>query len=144
MNDALIRPIVGIPDQPCSHRIFANIGPLFGVTLLISQAMMKTARLKPRRGAPKLAPKFTFPKCDPGIDHTMFGCRRTEEMDVVRHDHVRANHPSICLAPRLSQAFMNRRISQSSFPSPRTDRGKDDGCSVKKYEHSLRWMAALR
>jgi len=74
----------------------------------------------------------------------MFVCGRTEEMDVVRHDHIRANHPSICLALRFSQALMNRWIGRSSFPSPRTDRDKDDGCSIKKYEHSFRWTAALR
>jgi len=105
--------------------------------------MVKAVYLEPRRPGAKSAPKFTLPKCDPWLDGDVNVRRGAKEMDVIRHDDVSADHPSISFAPRFQQRIMNAGVRQLRFALSRADCDENDRCSIEENEYSLRWMTSL-
>jgi hypothetical protein len=104
--------------------------------------MMKTIRLKERSCRTQDPSKLPFPKRDPRFDRNGLIDWRTEEMDVIGHDHVRADHPAIGLIPCLQQCVMNHGIRQIPLARPRTDCRKNDRRLTAKDEDAFGRMAA--
>jgi hypothetical protein len=68
--------------------------------------MMEATRLKSRRGWAAFAPELPFPKSNPLLNRDFIVLRRAEKMDMIGHDHVRADQPCISLSPSLHESIM--------------------------------------
>jgi hypothetical protein len=105
--------------------------------------MMKAVDLKSRSVFPKVSLELPFPESDPLLDRNRFIERRTEEVKMIRHDHVGTDHPPVSLAPCSQQGVMESGIRQALLPMLRTDRYKDDCCLAAKNENPFGWMFSL-
>src|SRR2546423_13092299 len=105
--------------------------------------MMKAVDLEPRRVLAEGASEFALPKCDPWFDLQHHVCWRTEEMNVIGHDHVRTDHPAIGLAPDFQQSLMHDEIRKVLFALSRTDGDENNRGLAKKDEDTFGWMTAL-
>jgi hypothetical protein len=64
-------------------------------------------------------------------------------MNVIRHDDVSADHPSIGFAPCLKQRLLNHRIRELFLSLSRADRDKNDRGLIEEDENPFRWMTSL-
>ena len=122
VQNACERPILRLSHKPGANRIRPHILPFLRITLILPKPMMKTAGLKFRRVPPREASEFSLPECDPGFDLDVIVHRRTEEMDVVWHDDIRADAPSVRGMPCSQQSIMNGWIRKTLRLSFRTHR----------------------
>src|SRR5207237_9714510 len=98
---------------------------------------------EPRGATAKRGSEFALPKRDPRLDLERHVCWRTEEMNVIGHDHVPTDEPAIGLAPHFHQRLMDDGICQVLFALLRTD-GEENNCGLpKKDEDALSRVAAL-
>lgn len=65
-------------------------------------------------------------------------------MNVVRHDHVCANHPPISLAPSFEQGAVYPGICESLLTVPGANSDENDCRSIEEDKDAFRWMASLR
>ena len=104
---------------------------------------MEAVGLKTRRVRAQLTAEFTFPKRDPSLDQAIFVRRRAKEMNVIRHDDVGADHPSICCAPCFEQCVVDRRIRELLLALSRANCDKDDRRLTQEDEYAFRGMIPL-
>ena len=143
MNDAVVRPVLRLLHQTRSHRIRSYVFPFFGVALLIPQTMMEAVYLKTRRTIAELTPEFTFPERDPTLDRNVVIFRGAKEVNVIGHDDVSADHPSISFAPRFQQRIMNAGVRQLRFALSRADRDENDRSLTAEDENAFRGVMSL-
>jgi len=105
--------------------------------------MVEAFWLETRRTGTELTPEFTFPKRDPRLDHAILVRRRTKKMNVIRHDDVSADHPSIGCAPCFHQCIVNGRIREQGLPLSRANRDENDRGPIEENEYASRGMMAL-
>ena len=97
----LERPVFNPLNQTFAKRIFLNISPLLAVTFTIAQPMMPAARLKFPFGWWSECPheplmleaEFSLPIFNPSLDGEIQISRRTEQMQVIRHQQIIAHQP---------------------------------------------------
>lgn len=68
VNAAPVRPLLGLWDQPFSHRVLPHVLPFFGVAFVISQAMMPSTGLPSPIWILVLFAELALPKGYPGFD----------------------------------------------------------------------------
>lgn len=103
----LIGPLRRANRHSRTHRIFTNIGPLRVIAIALTQLSVPVVSLPdlaldepslmqfPRDG--------TFPVRDPLAERKRGVHRRTEQMDVVWHDHITTDGPCIRRTPGVQQ-----------------------------------------
>jgi hypothetical protein len=69
--------------------------------------------------------------------------RRTKEVNVIRHDDVCADRPSIGCAPCVKQRIVNHRIRELHLSLSRADGDKSDRCLIEEDEYAFRGMMPL-
>ena len=105
--------------------------------------MMKAIYLEPGRTGAKSTPKFALPKCDPRLDREINIGWRTKEMNVIRHDRISTDHPSIGLFPRVQQRAVYDCVCKVLLATAGTDRDENNRRLPQKNEHTLSWMPPL-
>jgi hypothetical protein len=105
--------------------------------------MVKTVDLESRRSRPENAPEASFPKCNPRFNFEGDISWRTEEMHVVGHDHIGADHPAIGFPPRCQEGLVDSGICEILSSLPRTHSDKNDRRLTKKNEDAFCRMATL-
>jgi hypothetical protein len=105
--------------------------------------MVKAIGLKSWCGVAKSTPKLPLPKCDPWLDRDVNVCRRTKEVDVIRHDNVGADHPSIGLFPGSYQRVVHNCVRKILLAVSRTSRRENDRCPMKEDENAFGWVLSL-
>src|SRR2546423_15152015 len=102
--------------------------------------MVKAVTLKPRSSRTKRPAEFTFRKCDPRLDLESHVCWRTEEMNVIGHHHVGANHAPIGFVPCFQQSLMHEGIRKILFSLPGTDCDENNRRLAKKHKNAFSWV----
>ncbi len=92
----------------------------------IADPMVPAARLKPPFRPPVLPPQLPFPVGDPRLDAKAQVVRRTEAMQVIRHEQVIANQPPGRFLPSLVNQAVNFRRGQPRRALLRVHREQDD------------------
>ena len=103
---------------------------------------MKTVCLKERLGRFQLAAQSSFPEGNPLFNLVIFIIRRTKQMNMVRHDQVKANQPSAGGAPGFHQRIMNGIIGKMKSAFAAADCGEHDRRLIAKNKNAFGRMAA--
>jgi len=64
-------------------------------------------------------------------------------MDVIGHDHVRADHPAIGLVPCFQQTLMHDGIRETPFSLARTNCDENNRCLAKEDKDAFGWVTSL-
>jgi hypothetical protein len=105
--------------------------------------MMEAVWLKAGSRIPELASEFPFPERKPTLDGHVVVFRRAKEMDVIGHNYIGADHPSVRFVPSFQQRVVNHCICQLSLPLSRADCDKDDRGPIAKDENAFRGVTPL-
>ncbi len=63
--------------------------------------------------------------------------RRTEEVKMIRHDHVSANHPRARLLPGVDEMFVDVRVGKDLLPVLGTDGYENNDRLVRPFVHRM-------
>ena len=127
------RPVLDATAKVLAQRILLNIKPLLRIALAVAETMMPTARLKlplrwgerPRDPLP-FQGKLPFPIRNPSLDSKMQIARRTEAMQVIRHQQIITNQPRRRLRPSLMQKLTGCFVGKPRVAFVSRDSEQDD------------------
>ena len=159
MNNSLIRPIVCVRRQTFANRIVTHVLPFLLVLRPCPHLRVPAIPLKQRRqafgrdaihcvrivcirhlsGRNKLRPShFTpcncrkrFPLFHPPMEVWCRICRwSAKEVDMVRHYHISADQPVLCIRPCIQNDFQHLTVCKNGISPLRADSHKQD-CRAK-------------
>ena len=128
-----IGPLDGVPHQACTHRVVHHIVPLPLVTFLRAKYVIKEVPLPLEIGQPDPAAQEFAAPLFPGTDVSAEACRlatrRTEQMHVIRHDHIAPDLPAVALIaglPHFTKNGVNCLMGQKVSPCLDTNRQEEN------------------
>ena len=112
---SLKRPCFRALRQSSPHGIGAYILPFAGIALAAAQLRIPTIPLPKRQRVRtrKAVRHHAFPACHPNVEigRWIFR-RRTEKVDVVRHDRVSPHDPALGFLPHIQKKRLNTAVGQ--------------------------------
>ena len=132
VQHTLVLPFFGIFDEPRPDRISPHVFPLLMIIFIATQTMMKTTRLKARRGWANLPPKLPLPESHPLFNRDFFISWRAEKVHVISHDQVRTDQPCISLNPRLHETIMVDLLCECCSSVQCANSQKDDRWTIAR------------
>ena len=134
---ALERPGFRRTTQTGAYRIVSNIAPFFGVIFTATKLSV------PKRSLPDglfvrsrpMTGNSGFPIVNPISQRRILApVRSAKQMDMIRHDDIAANMPSIRRQPYSLKQIVNIRFVEEQPPVVRTNREENDRRSIS---HSM-------
>ena len=124
----LIRPLVRLRDQPRAHGVASDVFPLCGVAGALTELRVPVVLL-PQRFLVRTGPPAghdPLPVLDPRPESRLRIGRRAEQVNVIRHDDISANHPPIRRHPGIPEPKVYVRMSKQWPPVAHADGKKDN------------------
>jgi len=106
--------------------LFLNIKPFFGIVFAITQPVMPASWLKFPFLPTVFEAELTFPVGNPYLDGELQIPRRTERVQMVRHEQVITHQPRLCFRPSLVEQAVHCFVGQPRFTLIGTDGEQDD------------------
>ena len=141
-------PIFRSCDQSCSNRILENVIPFLTVVFIAAQLRIPKVAL-PNWVLNRSWPVFgrdIFPVTNPLLQRfRRHRCRRAKEMNVVRHDHISTNKPSLGVCRCVLENGDDIGGCEDSFPIFAARCQKNDDWFVVAFdERVMRRMSTTR
>ena len=144
MDCSLVGPVPNFLRQPRPHRILLHIKPFLRIALLLSQPMMKSVRLPHPIGMAMRFAESAFPKRNPPFYGERQIARRSEQMQMVRHQNIVSNQPGGGLTPCSRKHPMRLFASQPVGAILRADRHQDKCRLIEINVNAFRRLVAYR
>ncbi len=120
-----MRPVVGVLHHAVPDRVVAHIPPLLRVAFTVPKPVVMFVGLPAPVAVGVRLGKLALPVGDPRIKFKIDDMRRDQAMQVIRHQHVVANQPFVCLTPDRAKVIMRFRAGKPRASIPGAD-GKQD------------------
>ena len=141
---SLIRPIVRPRNQVLSNRIVSDVFPFLRVLIPVADPVVPVVRL-PTAVTYSTAPtELRFPVPDPSVEFEFGLAERAEQMEMVGHDDVPADTPSLSFAPDGVQRPMHLSSPQPLSSVLGANREKDDDREIFRLDQAMPRMLACR